>query len=405
MVLNAFGKLIAGNVAVQVITLLFYPILGRIYTPADFGMLGVVSSLSVVLSIFASGQLHFAFPQLEENSQDSRRLLKLSFLYTLCCVLLIFILSMAGVFNFLFQHSSLYISLLIPIFTLAYASSEIMKMWLVHLRKYTVNSIVVSSNRLLSNCLKVLAPKSIGLIHSEVISNFMAVIVALKASKVSFRGLGEVRSLLKKYYYYPLFFTFGSLAQSLQQELPVFMFKRFFDSDTVGLYVLANKFTVQSVLLVSNSLILVLANKKDQNTLSRIKNELKTIFKFTFPLALLIFVFLSIFGEKFFLMFLGHKWHGVGEISAYLSLLLFPKMIFIPLHAEILRSGRVKLITILRLIQILGAISLFLVLSGYEFSFVLKGYVIYDFCSDIIISVICYKLITNQEKGKSHVPS
>jgi hypothetical protein len=57
MIFKPFMKLFAGAVLVQLITFLFYPILGRKFDPSDFGAYGVVSSLGVLLSLVVNGQL------------------------------------------------------------------------------------------------------------------------------------------------------------------------------------------------------------------------------------------------------------------------------------------------------------------------------------------------------------
>ena len=48
---------LSGGVAIaQVLPFLFYPVLGRIYTPAEFGLLAVVTSIVSVLAVAGSGK-------------------------------------------------------------------------------------------------------------------------------------------------------------------------------------------------------------------------------------------------------------------------------------------------------------------------------------------------------------
>jgi O-antigen/teichoic acid export membrane protein len=48
--------LIGGTVIAQIITITAYPILSRLYTPSDFGLLAVVASITAILSVIASGK-------------------------------------------------------------------------------------------------------------------------------------------------------------------------------------------------------------------------------------------------------------------------------------------------------------------------------------------------------------
>ena len=48
---------LSGGVAIaQVLPFLFYPVLGRIFTPAEFGLLAVITSIVSVLAVVGSGK-------------------------------------------------------------------------------------------------------------------------------------------------------------------------------------------------------------------------------------------------------------------------------------------------------------------------------------------------------------
>ena len=55
-----FTKLLSANVVAQVIGLVVYPILTRIYAPEDFGLLNLFVSLASVICIFATAEYHNA---------------------------------------------------------------------------------------------------------------------------------------------------------------------------------------------------------------------------------------------------------------------------------------------------------------------------------------------------------
>jgi hypothetical protein len=165
---------------------------------------------------------------------------------------------------------------------------------------------------------------------------------------------------------------------------------------------MANRFTVQSVLLITSSVVLLLANQSsDKMTSQQLRLELTKVLKIGVPLIAAVTLILQLGGIQLFEIFLGKSWGEVGTISSYLILLTVPKMLFTPLYARFLRFGEVKTISLLRLVQICGALTIFYVLRLSEFYEILLAYVIYDFVSDMIIVYISYiflKKIMDEKK-------
>ena len=55
-----FSKLLSANIIAQIIGLIVYPILTRIYTPEDFGLLNLFLSISGVLVILSTAEYYNA---------------------------------------------------------------------------------------------------------------------------------------------------------------------------------------------------------------------------------------------------------------------------------------------------------------------------------------------------------
>lgn len=400
MFIKSFFKLFAGTAAVQGITFLFYPVLGRIYSPSEFGVFGFITSLSLVLSILGSGQLHMAFPKLAPNSPDAQGLGELSILFSfISCLISCPIIYLASKF----YEFDLTLIWIIPFMAFTLCLNELCKMWLVYERHYGRSSIFVASNRLTSNLLKVFSPQLMGLIKSEIAANFIFSFSVLKSRLGTFRhGFSQIGL----YKHYPTFYTFGALSQSLQQELPVFAFRILFSSAQIGVFVMANRFTVQSILLITSSVVLLLANQSsDKMTSQQLRLELTRVLKIGVPLVIVISGVLHLGGIRLFQMFLGGKWGEVGTISSYLIFLTIPKMLFTPLYARFLRFGEVKVISFQRLIQILGALILFYLLKEADFYKILLAYVIYDFVTDIIIVYLSYNYLKKLMDEKNVLPA
>lgn len=62
-----FSKLLSANVVAQVIGLVVYPILTRMYAPEDFGLLNLFLSIGGVLTILATAEYYNAIVLPKKN--------------------------------------------------------------------------------------------------------------------------------------------------------------------------------------------------------------------------------------------------------------------------------------------------------------------------------------------------
>jgi O-antigen/teichoic acid export membrane protein len=69
--------LAGGNTLAQLVTLAVAPILTRLYSPADYGVLVVMASVVGILGIVATGRFQLAIP-LPENDREARQLMRMA---------------------------------------------------------------------------------------------------------------------------------------------------------------------------------------------------------------------------------------------------------------------------------------------------------------------------------------
>ena len=67
-----FAKLLSANVVAQVIGLVVYPILTRMYAPEDFGLLNLFLSIGAVLIILSTAEYYYAIvlPKEEREAEN-----------------------------------------------------------------------------------------------------------------------------------------------------------------------------------------------------------------------------------------------------------------------------------------------------------------------------------------------
>ena len=68
-----FAKLLSANVVAQVIGLVVYPILTRMYAPEDFGLLNLFMSIGGVLAILSTAEYYYAIvlPKEEKDAENN----------------------------------------------------------------------------------------------------------------------------------------------------------------------------------------------------------------------------------------------------------------------------------------------------------------------------------------------
>lgn len=90
--------LLLANVASQMLTLLVSPIITRLYTPQDFGLLGVISSLIVIFAPICSGRFELAIPA-EKTSEGAIAVATLSIAFAVLSSLVIALVALALAFT------------------------------------------------------------------------------------------------------------------------------------------------------------------------------------------------------------------------------------------------------------------------------------------------------------------
>ena len=69
-------KLTSGSVINYIIPMVTTPILTRIYSPADYGVWGIFSSIATILTVFVCGGYEYAIVE-SENEQERRAVVRL----------------------------------------------------------------------------------------------------------------------------------------------------------------------------------------------------------------------------------------------------------------------------------------------------------------------------------------
>ena len=244
------AKLLSANVVAQVIGLVVYPILTRIYSPDDFGLMNLFISIGSVLVILATAEYYYAIV-LPKDDADARGVVHVS----LCALLLTTILLLltlpfsgwiADVFNTP-QLADVYAWM--PLLVLLLGGWNVLNYWYIRNKMFTRISGYQMSQSVVSAGLKMgfgyAGWLQGGLIYSMVLAPALSLLVSLiLAFKRCVRVLLHVdvqamRKVAVAYRNFPLYTMPRSLVNVLAGQLPVLLLVPIFGTEQAGLWSMA----------------------------------------------------------------------------------------------------------------------------------------------------------------------
>jgi len=341
------GVILGSSVVVaQLFTVATLPIITRLYSPSDLGILGVYSSTLSIIVVVASLRYEFAYtlPKKEETAAN---------LFALCIILLI-ITSIAITFLVLFAEDilidyfqldtlGLYLWLLIPGF-IGVGLYTILNYWAIRQRDYRrigatrINQSVSGAVSKIVFGLFSYGPPGliIGYIISQIagigtFSRAMWKIEEENLKKISFDG---IKSVAKEYKNFPLFTLPQQIVNTLSLQLPILMLLAIYDTETVGLYTLASNLMVLPASLISYSLSQVFIGESSklvrENYLGMRSYYLKT-FKDLCLIAIPLIGGIALIAPFITPIIFGESWTDAGWYCLPLALMVIPQFTVSPI--------------------------------------------------------------------------
>lgn len=324
--LRNVAKLLSANVIAQVIGLVVYPILTRIYAPEDFGLLNLFVSIGSVLAILATAEYQYAII-LPKKEEEARAVVHLNLLLLLLCTLvLVGTLPWADNIAALFNTPALaqYYGW-IPLSVLLLGLWNILNYWYIRNKLYTrISAYQVSQSLLLAGSKLGFGYTGMlqgGLIYSMLVAPLCSIIVSVCMTfKQCIRPLFAVngtlvRSVAKQYRNFPLFTMPRSFINVISGQLPVLLLVPIFGTEQVGLWGMALVLGFVPINMISKAIYQVLYRHITERvhtgkTIAHILNR----FVVGSTLAVVpIFVGLYFVLPSLTAWFLGENWHASGE--------------------------------------------------------------------------------------------
>ena len=258
------AKLLSANVAAQAIGLLVYPLLTRLFSQADFGLLSLFLSIGGVLVILSTADYQFAVP-LPENDKQAKGVFQTGLAVLLAvtafeCLLLPFSQPIA---NALHAPDLARYLWLLPLYAAALGGWQLFNYWFTRHRQFGLVSAYQVALPLLAAGLKLLSGVMhvpAGLIYSTVVASLVALLLPLFAAKpeVKPRLLPFDRQNLllsaRRYANFPLYSLPRSLLNAVNGNLAIWMIVPVFGLSVNGCWAMAMTLAFTPIGIVMNSL-------------------------------------------------------------------------------------------------------------------------------------------------------
>ena len=337
----------------QLIALLVVPILSRIFSPEEHGVITTFVSLISIGAAFSTLKYEQAII-VEEDRDKARSLVVLSILIGLMSTLLIIIVLILGkpLILQLFDLTEFSPWLLaIPISIFLASCIETLAVWWNRERKYKKLSTVRIASIASASAYK-LGHKSLniipmnGLVFGHVLGQIVNFILFIPKNFIKYLKIDfeVIKTLAIKYKSFPTWAMPAGLINVIGSNMPVFIIAYFLGSEITGNFGNAIKLTFVPLAAVSYAFSQVYYERlaRLSQSLERIKLS-ENILKFLYFIAIIPVLVLTVWGDIITPFILGDNWQASGEMVRIIALFYLVMYISSPFSAAFEVYNKLKI--------------------------------------------------------------
>lgn len=367
-------KLTTGTVIAQALSIGFLPILTRLFTPEDFGLLTLYVALTSVLAAFATLRLEHAIILSRSNIGAAHLLLGTVGVAAIFALILFVVVAVFG--------SRIAIALgtpelepwlfAVPASVLLISAYQGLRYWSIRRTRFgsVANAAVAKalSMNVTATALGVgsSAGRSVGLVLGQIAGDLANMLVLLVASRKTLQKLipkarlRRVVAGIKRYRHLvaTLLTTHG--AASIYSRLPVFGISTLFGSTSLGFFGLAERVTQAPFALIAGSIGDVYRQRAtvayQQN--GRFDALMLATVKRTALIALPLYALGIALAPTVFAFVFGESWREAGEYAAILLVGGYFSFVSVPVDKAAIIVGAYRYIVVWHTVMLLGNVSL-----------------------------------------------
>ena len=365
------GVLATGTAISQAIPIAISPILTRLYTPEEFGAIGLYMAFVAVLSVIATGRYELAIPlTATEEEAASIAIFTLKLCATVSALLYAPIIAFDDFIVQAIGNQDLKVWLyLLPLTVLATGAYNTFQFYYNRSGRYrqmAENRVQNSAFTSLSNLLLGIGHVKGGMILGGTIGQTVAALLIGRGvwrwnkSTISKSDWGKQRQVANRFINHPKHIAPAQLLGAVAQQIPIFLVGSLFSLTTAGFFSLAYRTVSIPSTLIANAIGDVYRQRIA--VAHRENGEFRGIFTRTLRTTALIslppFVILYVSAPSLFEYVYGATWRIAGEYAQILILASFFQFVLTPLDKGAVVMGATKYIFYWQLTRFIGGLML-----------------------------------------------
>jgi len=331
-------KVASGTAGAQLVTLVFIPVITRLFSPEDYGLLGTFTALlTIVLPVAA-----LTYPIAIVLPKENRQVVDIASLsFAIALVIFVILTSVLALFKdplliMLGVNSLGGLVFLIPAAMLFSAFHQTNQQWLIRNSRYgfigkasIIQALIVNITKTLAGLVmptggSLIIITAVGhLIHGLIfVKGLSGELAAAFKQMINPSAYLDILRVAKKYADFPKFRAPQTMIHALSQGVPILMLGTYFGVSSVGFYAMSMSVISAPVGVIGKSINDVfypkatrLFNEGKPIDVLLIKSSLMLLVLGLPPLALLFF-----WGEALFGWLFGIEWRTAGAYAAWMSL-------------------------------------------------------------------------------------
>lgn len=371
--------LMTGTTVAQFIPIAITPFLSRFFSPEEFGVFALYTSILYVLSVVVSGRYEFAI-LLPEQEEDGFSLVVLSCILAIifsCFLLLVSLIFKSQIASLLNTPAIEEWLLLIPLSIFIMAILQAFNYFINRKRQYKILSLSRVYRSLNTSAVSLAGGfwrfKPGGLIVGDLIGQAVAAIFLIRTTYRQtpqyFKNIemSRVKAMAIRYVNFPRVQVFSGLFEKVAGQAPVFLLATFFAGPAVGFFSLSQRIIISPSSLISGAMGDVFRQQASEAFIKE-GNALR-VFKATFKRLALIAIIPFFVGyfivEPVFTFVLGKEWVIAGQYAKIMVPMFFLQFIVSPLSVMFVIAEKQRYDLLMQIGLFCGCSGAFLLANFY----------------------------------------
>ncbi len=374
--------LMTGATIAQAIPILASPILTRLYSPSDFGILSLFVSIVTIFGAIANGRYELAI-MLPEKEEDAVNVFALSILIAFFLSLLLMIIVVIFHDSIILLLNNKAISLwlyIMPVVVLLIGIFNSLNYF--HTRKKEFK--LIAKSNMFKTMIAAIIQVGLGILHGGVsglisgrvflyiVANLVLLRDVLNKKKYSLISIPRMKFNFIRYLNFPKYSMVANLANILSRNLINILISLFYSISTLGLYSLVNRVLSMPMVLIGRSYGQVFYQKATEE--KHISGSAKVIFNRTYKrltlVSIIIGLILFFLIKDAFAIIFGEQWRIAGYYCQILLPLFLVRFIVSPISIinSIFEKQKISLYWQIGLLIL--TLSVFIITKVMDLSFV-----------------------------------